>query len=377
MRKFWIAFAFILFRGNPSFQLAVVLLVLFTSLVFQVLWRPFLSTGDRPSIVRELDAMAERSVKEQAFAEYREIQKRVQECMTLDVEHRRRAKQVKQGTALFSGAGKDSGKNLGMNLAKVEPKVSRSVAAARWFTNLNTLEFILLGCGITVCLAGIMFEASARDRRSLVKAQVDTITYIVFIIVIVSLAYYVLFFLGEVAPSMVSALLNICRRKKDEDKLDYYDPNINLEENPMFAAPKVEFADNRALQGELDQQLAQLKLAEQQNKRLREELKQKKMEAQLDETAKQKVTGLEDVTGKQKQRKDFAQTRLNAALVGPNRQRARGGRKVEEGGEEDEEEGGAANNPRRSMFARMSVSLGRTPAKSMSRNLQPRPPEDI
>ena len=56
----------------------------------------------------------------------------------------------------------------------------------------------------------------------------------------------------------------------------------------MFAAPKVEFADNRALQQELDAQVQQLKVAEAQNKRLREELKKKKQETQLEETARQK-----------------------------------------------------------------------------------------
>jgi cellulose synthase/poly-beta-1,6-N-acetylglucosamine synthase-like glycosyltransferase len=68
-RKFWIAFAFIIFRGNPSLQPAVVLLVLFTRTVFQVMWRPFLS----PRIIRELDSMDGRSVKEPLFAEFREI----------------------------------------------------------------------------------------------------------------------------------------------------------------------------------------------------------------------------------------------------------------------------------------------------------------
>ena len=48
IRKFWVAFAFILFRGNAAFQLAVILLVLFISEVFQVLWRPYLSTGEKP-----------------------------------------------------------------------------------------------------------------------------------------------------------------------------------------------------------------------------------------------------------------------------------------------------------------------------------------
>ena len=74
LRKFWVAFAALMFRGSPSYQLAVILLVLFASIVLQVLWRPFLSTRDHPMVVRELDAMAERSISEPQFTVYREIQ---------------------------------------------------------------------------------------------------------------------------------------------------------------------------------------------------------------------------------------------------------------------------------------------------------------
>ena len=207
-----------------------------------------------------------------------------------------------------------------------------------------------------------MFEAAARDNRALVRAQVDGITWIVVIVVIGSLVYYFLFFLAEVAPYGISYLLTVCAKKRKEDDPDeYYDPNINLEENPMFSAPKIQFADNRALQSELEVNLAQLKLAEQQNKRLRDEIKNKKIEAQLDETSGMSATGLEDVKPRV-QRKDFAQTRLNAVLVGPNRQRARGGaaRKGVVLDENDDDEEFESKPGRKSVFGRVSVSFMRS-----------------
>merc|ERR1711916_248569 len=172
--------------------------------------------------------------------------------------------------------------------------------------------------------------------------------------------------LAEVSPSMISSCINLCKRKKNNEvEEEYYDPNINLEENPMFAAPKVEFADNRALQNELDQQLAQLRLAEQQNKRLREDLKQKKMETQFEETARQKNTGLEDVKPVG-QRKDFAQTKLASQLIGPNRQRARGGKNRDDL-EEDDDEGTSRSS---TMFGRLSMAMtGRSSVRSPSRSM--------
>ena len=278
---------------------------------------------------------------------------------------RRRQKEGKQGR-LFNAITNDSGRNAGIVLVKRPEKISRSIAAALWFTDLNTLEFILLGCGIIVCLAGIMFQSSATDHRALVQEQVDAVTYIVLIVIITSIVYYVLFFLAEVSPRMMSRCLELCRETNNDKQEEFYDPNINLQENPMFAAPKVEFADNKELQQELDQQLAQLKFAEQQNKRLRDELKQRKMEAQFEETSRQKNTGYESVKPK-KERKDFAQTRLTAALIGPNRQRARGGKKADENYEKEEvleddlEAALPSSDPskRKSVFQRLSIAVGK------------------
>jgi len=106
-RKFWVAFAALMFRGSPSFQLAVILLVLFASIVLQVLWRPFMSTGEYPSVVKELDAMAERSISEPQFAVYREIQTRVELAVRLDVKFQRKKRQQRAGRAFLANGGKE------------------------------------------------------------------------------------------------------------------------------------------------------------------------------------------------------------------------------------------------------------------------------
>jgi hypothetical protein len=313
-RKFWVAFAALMFRGSPSFQLAVILLVLFGSLVLQVLCRPFLSTRDYPEVVKDLDAMAERSIMEPSFAIYREIQTRVEMAARLDVRFRRRKRQQQMGVAFLSTEAKSaSGRKL---------RASVSVAAARYFTDLNTLEFFLLGAGILICLAGIMFQAAVTDTRALVAQQVSVVTILLVIVIVVSLAYFILFFLAEVMPQVISSCLNVLRRTKnnDEDLDEYVDTNVTLQENPMFSAPKIVFADNRVLEEEIAASMKLLQQAEQHNKALRDELKNKKMAAQLSETAAAGPTYVkaEAQTG----RKEFAQTRLATQLTGPQRQRA-------------------------------------------------------
>merc|ERR1711871_205533 len=50
-RKFCIAFAALMFRGNPGFQLSFILLVLFCCFVLQVKHRPFMSSMERDKVL--------------------------------------------------------------------------------------------------------------------------------------------------------------------------------------------------------------------------------------------------------------------------------------------------------------------------------------
>jgi len=161
------------------------------------------------------------------------------------------------------------------------------------------------------------------DNRDIIQQQASVVTILIVIVIISSFVYYFLFFLAEISPELISAFLECIRRDKKKDlgvDDEYVDPNVNLQENPMFAAPKVVFADNRVLESEIAASLALLQQAEQQNKVLREELKNKKVAAQLEETRAQKNTEVDAQQGVR--RKEFAQTRLTNVLTGPGRTRA-------------------------------------------------------
>merc|ERR1712185_304255 len=62
-RKGLISLAALVFRANPGFQLAFVMLVLFWSYVMQVQNRPFMSTSGRKAVVLEHRLKAERGDK--------------------------------------------------------------------------------------------------------------------------------------------------------------------------------------------------------------------------------------------------------------------------------------------------------------------------
>jgi len=268
--------------------------------------------------VLELDAMAERSIKEPAFAVYREIQSRVEECMRLDAEWNRKHKQRKAGTW-------QDRKSVARETAK--KKVSRSLAAARYFADLNTLEFMLLAAGILICLAGIMFQAALADTRALVEGQKAAVTVILIIVVLLSLLYYFLFLVAEISPGLMTSIIigvrkcwNRNDKTEDEEEAFYADPNVNLAENPMFAGNKPQKADNSAMRKAVDEQLSELQKAEIENQRLREEIKNRKVEAQLEETKKQKPTNLAAATPFE--RKEFAQAQLKDKLTGPKKQKS-------------------------------------------------------
>ena len=51
-RKAAIAFTSLMFKKNPSFQLAMALFIMFTSYALQVMNRPYMSMVERPEVIR-------------------------------------------------------------------------------------------------------------------------------------------------------------------------------------------------------------------------------------------------------------------------------------------------------------------------------------
>jgi len=250
--------------------------------VLQVLWRPFLSTGEYGLVTKELDALAERSVAEPQYALFREIQARVEMCVRLEVKFQRRNVQRKRGFTFLTDAPNANADDLPKDTSRAK---QARVAAARYLADLNFLEFFLLGCSILICLSGIMFEAAQQDTRAIIQYQADVVTILLVIVIALSFAYYFIFFLAEVTPELVSALYEFFYKNKDlkePEEEEYDDPTVELQENPVFTRPKSSAATGvKALETEIQQSLEVLQATEHENKQLRETIKANKMREEL------------------------------------------------------------------------------------------------
>ena len=139
-RKFWVAFSALMFRGNPAFQLSIVLLVLFVSFVSQVLNRPYMSSGERHSVLKGLDSLVERAIQERSLAEYVDINRKVQANIKMATELNRKKK-----TAKYKGSKGMWGRmSMDMSERQAHMQENKSKRVVAYFFDYNTVEMILL-----------------------------------------------------------------------------------------------------------------------------------------------------------------------------------------------------------------------------------------
>jgi hypothetical protein len=184
-RKFWVALAALMFKDNPTFQLAFILLVLFVAYVLQVKHRPFMSSAEREA---ELEKLANK-YKETADQELTSDDRRKYERIHKALEVIRRKEEVE-----------------GLRRKRVELSdegvQGRLQAAASYFWDYNTVELYLLACSIFVCVAGIMFESDTYRSRANLSMHLYVLTFLVCIVVSTSLVYYAVVFYSEVAVGL-------------------------------------------------------------------------------------------------------------------------------------------------------------------------------
>merc|ERR1712078_896450 len=140
-RKGGIAFCALVFRTNPGFMLASVVLILFVSFSLQTRHSPFMSSSQRQLV------LAEHSIKAEA-GDHTHLRFRNNiEYVKKQVKRKNDAKSNKKQKMRFTVTGISLGKKL------EEDKI------VRFFFDYNTVELFLLFCAVLVCLAGIMFES--------------------------------------------------------------------------------------------------------------------------------------------------------------------------------------------------------------------------
>eukprot|EP01029_Cantina_marsupialis_P008525 TRINITY_DN2018_c0_g6_i1.p1 TRINITY_DN2018_c0_g6~~TRINITY_DN2018_c0_g6_i1.p1 ORF type:complete len:640 (-),score=143.98 TRINITY_DN2018_c0_g6_i1:453-2372(-) len=185
-RKFGVATASLLFHRNPSFQLAMCLLVIFASYALHVRFLPYMSQLEEVD-VRE----AYKSGQHYGLHPRHENELR---CLVDKVnEHKaniRRNKRTWENRSKFS-ARSTTGKSL------------------FWLTNYNTVETIMLSCMVFINLAGIMFESGQFDiNASYYHTQRDILTGATMAVLVGSMVYYVIVLILDMLSQRDPAFMN-------------------------------------------------------------------------------------------------------------------------------------------------------------------------
>merc|ERR1711871_1708850 len=204
VRKAMIALTSLMFKKNPSFQLSVSLLIMFTCYAMQVLNRPYMSMSERPEVIRfaaergELPAVNPSVVKAKKIREQR---------------------MRRQGWKFDTHAHEKPSVRKLIRKGKIE-----------YFFNYNTVETTLLGSAVLINLAGVMFS-SARMQESYYEGQQEAITYCAIMIIVLTLLYYFVVCAAELGAGsdwMQWIQHNLCccicpdkerRRRKNKEKL--------------------------------------------------------------------------------------------------------------------------------------------------------------
>lgn len=204
LRKFLIAGCSLLFRGQPSYQLAIALLVMFASYVVQVRNLPFMSPGD-----------FDRELVEHHRASMKPIDVRLSHHQQIRAWMERWSERMSGKSATRKSSGWRVAVEEFADSGALEQR-SRNLTIASLIVDYNSVEALLLACAVLVNLSGLMFlsERFAEDRIDLYRSEYDSLAYTIATIVILSLIYFVAVLSFEVLmrvnPGAATSILSVC-----------------------------------------------------------------------------------------------------------------------------------------------------------------------
>ncbi|MFT3986877.1 hypothetical protein [Aestuariivirga sp.] len=269
-RKFCIAASALLFRGSPTFQFAIILLILFIAFVFHVRTRPYMSSGEQTVIIRELEERASESLTEGNNRMYYEIYKKMLISLRTAQEMQRKSKVLtyQKAAGAFWHDTHDTQQYKNKRIA---------LKAAEFFFDLNTVESLLLGSAIIVTVSGIMFESREYDRIDRAD-QRDVFATLVIVVVAFTLIYLCMVVFTEIAPTYASRFLKFCLRYKVEKvraNTADLDRGVVLDTNPMLAAnATIGKRDINELENHLEMSMEALRKTKEQNEQFEREKEQ-------------------------------------------------------------------------------------------------------
>jgi len=261
-RKFLISMTSLMFRGNPTFQMTVILLVLFISFVMQAKYRPFLSTGERGVVIKELELRASLAINDPIhFQQDYEMLKKITTAVRLggEIERRQKAGKVQKKVENLWADSNDKTKTR-------RAKIARD--AGSYFFDFNTVELILLGSAIIISLCGIMFNSGEYNGRPDLDTQRDTITYIMLIIVFFTFLYMFTVALAEIAPWLYTRYFARFMKHNDTKIAKELEEGVVMNENALLNAKMIGAVNADELSQALESSQNALKKTMEQNKQL-------------------------------------------------------------------------------------------------------------
>lgn len=169
IRKLALAGTGLMFRSNPSFQLAISLLITFFSFVLQVRFRPFLCEPENDSVRRAHDKL----------------------CLAGDPVRSRIDLTIRGVVSHKPKAGRTWGTSADESQSK----------AARTLLNYNTVEAVLLACAVIVNLSGLMFDSlkqQTADQNASIATENSAVAAVVIFIIVSSLLYFLFVLIVDV-----------------------------------------------------------------------------------------------------------------------------------------------------------------------------------
>ncbi|KAA0150693.1 hypothetical protein FNF29_05030 [Cafeteria roenbergensis] len=205
-RKFLIAFAALAFRSTPTYQLAACILVLFASFTLQVRHSPYMSLSDHKGVVSAFLSFSDGAKKQSVQARVRKNMEAFESTFDVDDTRRRGGEWAVALRAIHK--------------AKQGATALSADLVAEQVIDYNAVELVLLGCGILVNLAGIMFlsDRFADSWDGYYLAEYDALAVMVAAVVFASIAFFAFVLLVEViyvaSPACASRVLSACPTPK-------------------------------------------------------------------------------------------------------------------------------------------------------------------
>ena len=230
MRKLAIALSGLMFRRNPAFQLAMVLLVLFASFTIHIIHKPYVGKMEWPTLVAKYwEGIKKGSSKEKA------IEKLLVASSVFD-----QRKKVKKASKLGDAADMDRGQDA--------DRFWQEKGWVKFLIDYNIVESILLSSSVVVCVSGIMFQSGQLDSEGTqFAAQRTALLAAVMLTIVGSIAYIGVVAYGAVAGDKAFQCLTRSKSKDPTAKLGAQHAVMRQEREKRKAGGAIQMNNNPIL----------------------------------------------------------------------------------------------------------------------------------